>query len=96
MDIKCGVPQESVLGSLLFLIYIIDNVNVYDLAELIMFADDTNVVLNNKSVDDLSKWAIIAVDKLVLWLKLNKLSLNITKTNFILFHISKKSEIKLI
>ena len=69
MDIKCGVPQGFMLGSLLFLIHTNDIVNVSHLAEQIMFADDTNICLNNRSIDDLTKQANIVLDKLVLWFK---------------------------
>ena len=69
MDIKCGVPQECILGPLLFIIYINDIVNVSDLAEFMMFADDrpTNIYLNNKSIHDLTKQTNVVLDKFVLW-----------------------------
>ena len=49
MDVKCGIPQGSILDPLLFLIYKNYIVNVSDVAELIMFAYDTHVFLNNTS-----------------------------------------------
>ena len=61
--IKCGVPQGSILGPLLFILYINDIVNVTELAELILFADDTNLFLSNQNLDNLFHQANIVLDK---------------------------------
>ena len=55
LDITCGVPQGSVLGPLLFLIYVNDIANCLTHSKLISFADDTTVFLSSKCINDLYK-----------------------------------------
>jgi len=88
--ITCGVPQGSILGPLLFIIYINDIVNVSTLINLIMFADDTNIFFTDSTLNGLENKTNEELNKISIWFKLNKLSLNINKTNFILFHTKSK------
>ena len=87
---SCGVPQGSVLGPLLFLIYINDFKNCSRLLDFHLFADDTNLFASHKNISDLE----ILINKELVnvneWLCANKLSLNLEKTNFILFHPPQK------
>ena len=53
LDIKCGVPQGSILGPLLFLIYVNDFSQASTILEPIMFADDTNLFCSDKSITNL-------------------------------------------
>ena len=53
LDITCGVPQGSVLGPLLFLVYVNDIANCLTHSKLISFADDTTVFFSSKCINDL-------------------------------------------
>ena len=78
-NISCGVPQGSILGPLFFLLYINDINNASKILQLILFADDTNVFLSHKDADCLANILNTELNKLSIWFRANKLSLNLKK-----------------
>ena len=82
----CGVPQGSVLGPLLFLVYVNDIYMASDKLTFYLFADDTNLLYADKNPKSLKTIVNCELFKVVDWLIANKLSLNIKKTNYIIFH----------
>ena len=89
-SIACGVPQDSVLGPLLFLIYINDFNSSAEGIEFHLFADDSNLFYSHKNLHSLEEKLNHELININEWLRANKLSLNVEKSNFVIFHPHQK------
>ena len=85
-NMTCGVPQGSILGPLLFLLYINDLPNVSNILDPILFADDTNLFYSHHNIKEFFTTVNKELQKLGDWFTSNKLSLNIKKTKYTFFH----------
>ena len=89
--IEFGVPQGSVLGPLLFFIYINDLNQVIKFSRVRHFADDTNLLLVDSSLKKISKHINHDLKLLTTWLRANRISLNTCKTEILLFRPKSKN-----
>ena len=96
LDISTGVPQCSILGPLLFIIYVNDFALSSEKFKFVMYADDTTLTStletfsNNELNGNPASSINIELNKISEWLKLNRLTLNVQKTKYMLFKTSKK------
>ena len=94
-DVTCGVPQVSILDPPLYILYINEFTKVSDKLFHVLFADDTNVFLNCKNMNMLIDTIQQESSKLYVWLLANKLSLNLSKTHFMVFHRARHKQYKI-
>ena len=89
LEINCAVPQGSILGPLLYLIYVNDIAKSTD-GYILSFADDTSMYLSDPNIKNLYSRANIPMNDLFQWFCTNRLSLNPNKTKYIIFRPSHK------
>ena len=86
--IPMGIGQGSLLGSLLFVIYINEITNIGLEGDVFLYADDTNLIFTGNSFNDLATIINRNLLKLNDWLSENRLTLNVEKTNYLIINLS--------
>ena len=87
--ITYGVPQGSILGPLLFIIYINDIPEISTIAKFILYADDANIIVTANTIEEVYNQIVSLIDNLEDWVHCNGLTLNLKKTKYLIFSRSK-------
>ena len=90
--ITTGVPQGSILGPLLFLLYINDICRTSEILKFILYADDTNIFYSCESLDQLCEVVNRELHGVMQWFRANRLSVNLKKTNFVILGFSGRTK----
>uniref|UniRef100_A0A8C6MEW6 Reverse transcriptase domain-containing protein n=1 Tax=Nothobranchius furzeri TaxID=105023 RepID=A0A8C6MEW6_NOTFU len=93
LEITHGVPQGSVLGPKLFILYINDICDVSKVLQFILFADDTNIFCSGNDLEIIIQNMVCEMSKLKKWFNDNKLFLNWNKTKFMVFGNRKTNDL---
>ena len=84
-NLQYGVPQGSILGPLLFIMYTYDMINITDKNKVIVYADDTTVLITGKTLTEAKQHCNDILQRFYLYFTLNKLSINPSKTKYMLY-----------
>ena len=93
LTVTCGIPQGSSLGPVLFLIYINDLPNCSTILTFRIFSDDTNVFASARDLKSLEQQINTELKKVKIWCDANKLSINFSKTNFMIVESPRKKDL---
>ena len=93
--INYGVPQGSILGPLLFIIYINDLPYISNLAKFILYADDANIIVTGYSEEEVQAKLKQITTLLVKWVDSNGLALNLKKTHYMVFSNRRTEHLKI-
>ena len=93
--VAIGVPQGSILGPLLFILYVNDIGKISDDVKFYVFADDTAVLIKGKCIEQLQEklnWLVPLITK---WFQANRLSINVSKTHYQIYTMSRSNDLNI-
>jgi hypothetical protein len=90
LPISCGVPQGSILGPILFTVYVNDLVHSVHCSKIVLYADDTVLLFSAKTIDDITSSLADDLTRVSAWFTSNKLHLNVKKCKWTLFGSEKR------
>ena len=90
----CGVPQGSILGPLLFLLYVNDLTSTSNVLDFILFADDTTILYSHENIESQISVMNAELEEVSNWFKTNKLSVNASKTKYVILATSHMTSVK--
>ena len=93
-DIVCGVLQGSILGPLLFILYVNDITGTSNVLDFILFADDTTILYSHENIESQISVVNAELEEVSNWFKTNKLSVNASKTNYMILGTSHMTSVK--